>query len=210
MTYGTTSATPGQLSEINSAFCRAMPKAIAPFDPKEIIAGVQKNGEQLEQYMQRMLTAFLAKCGEKSATTSPIAFKHDMRKEEGWTHFESEEVGFIPEINFNSLGRLELVPFLKKGEKDIGGEELVARARGELKANLGQRHVEYLLDNQHLIPEKFKGYFLVFPGTIWQRRDDHLRVVPCLGWEGSYEWCLNFRWLEGRYHSRSRLVRLGK
>jgi len=119
---------------------------------------------------------------------------------EGWTLLE--DVEGPAEI---SAGNLELVPFLKEGERYIEGEELVRRARGELRANLGQRHAEYLLEHQEEIPEEFRKYYLAFPGTVWRDRDG-VRYVACLYWRGR-RWYPDFYWLARVFASRAGLVR---
>lgn len=124
-------------------------------------------------------------------------FKRDMRKE-GWELLE--DVDFTP-IN---PAKLELVSFIKNNESSIGGEEMVRRGR-ELRANLGQRHAEFLLERQAEIPKEFRKYYIVFTGTIW-RSPDGRRSVACLYWRGE-RWILFFPWLGLGWRSSGRLAR---
>lgn len=124
---------------------------------------------------------------------------NDKRKD-GWELIE--DVDFTP----FDISKMELVPFLKAGENSINGEEMVRRARTELRANLGQRHAEHLLEHQDKIPEEFRKFYITFTGTVW-RRPDGLRRVACLYWYGG-RWSLDFRWLGNDWHSFDRLPRL--
>lgn len=94
--------------------------------------------------------------------------------------------------------------FLNYDEKSITGSELEKRA-GKLGADLGQHTTEWLLDHQNEIPEEWRRYYFVFPGSVWQDSDGGRRV-PYLGWYGD-RWCLDFGWLVSIFDSPDRLVR---
>jgi len=127
-------------------------------------------------------------------------FKNDKRGE-GWTLLQ--DVGFNPIDPVN----LELVSFLKAGEqRGIFGEELARRAREELQANLGQRHAEYFLEHQDRIPEEFRKYTLLFPGTIW-RDLKGVKHIAMMNWTETYGWSLNILVLGYCEESYHRLVR---
>lgn len=128
--------------------------------------------------------------------TDQAVFQHDMTKE-AWELVEDVEGTQYPH-------QLELAPFLLKGESYIKGEELVERAK-KMQANLGQRQAEYLLDHQDKIPEEWRQYYLVFPGTTWRGRGG-FRSVPYLRWDGE-RWCLGFAWLGSVFDSGDRLLR---
>lgn len=98
---------------------------------------------------------------------------------------------------------LELVEFLEKGENSIGGEVLVRRAK-QKNVLLGQRHAEALLENQGTIPQKWRKYYLVFPGSVLQDSTGH-RIVPIICWGGGC-WYLDFLWLKRIFSSDARLV----
>jgi hypothetical protein len=125
-------------------------------------------------------------------------FKYDKR-ENGWTLLEDIEFSPIKPTE------LEFVSFQKPGESYINGEEMVRRARTELRANLGQRHAEYLLKHQQEIPVEFRKCYLVFTGTVWRSLDGN-RSIACLDW-CSGQWALDFYRLGGDWSSRGRLVR---
>lgn len=129
-----------------------------------------------------------------------VFFQRDLRKEEGWELLEGQD-----EPEPIVVSRFELVPFLKDGEPYIGGEELVRRAREELRANFGQRQAEHFLAHQGQIPEEFRKYYLVFTRTVWRVRDGR-RSVPCLCWGGG-QWVLRFYWLDRSFDDDYRLVR---
>lgn len=121
-------------------------------------------------------------------------FLRDMAKERGW--ILQEEGPEHPEGL--TVADLKLREFLEYGEKSITGETLQKRAQ-KLNANFGQHTAEYLLEHQTEIPEEWRKFYLVFPGTVWWAyRGD--RDVTCLRWR-VYEWHLIFFWLDARRFS---------
>jgi hypothetical protein len=129
-------------------------------------------------------------------------FALDKRKQ-GWKL--NEDVGFEPKVT--AVTEFELVEYLKKGETFITGDELVRRAKAELAANLGQRHLEWLLDHTEDIPYWWKKFYIVAPGTKWFR-PDHFRVIPGLTWMGNH-WDISFDWVgAGHWFEQSRLLRI--
>lgn len=99
---------------------------------------------------------------------------------------------------------------LLKSNESISGylqsKVLIQRAE-ELNANLGQHHAEYLLDHQELIPKEWKGYSLVFPGTVWKNQA-YSEFVPCLEYGGG-GWYLEFSQTTNEWDpSRSYFVRI--
>lgn len=126
------------------------------------------------------------------------AFVYDKAKD-GWTLIENTP------RRITSVRDLELVPFLKKGESYVNGEEMVRRARVEFDANYGQEDAEYVLEHEAEIPEEFRSYYLVFSGTVWQ--DSHGdRDVQYLHWRGR-RWYLYWRLLGNDWDSSDCLVR---
>lgn len=77
---------------------------------------------------------------------------------------------------------LELVSFLKKGEKSVDGEEMRKRAVS-LKANSGLDDAKYILDHQADIPVEFRKKYLMFPGTLF----DCLHVTSLFWHEGEWK-----------------------
>lgn len=127
-------------------------------------------------------------------------FKRDMRKESGWT---LEKEGPAYPASIVKPTDLELVAFVYYGEQSVVGAELERRAT-KLGADLGQHTAEWLLDHKDEIPEEWRRYYLVFPGSVWQ---DSLgrRRVPDLCWGGA-RWYLYFPRLGPRFPSGGRLV----
>ena len=140
-----------------------------------------------------------------------MAFKRFLRKEEPWPKFVYDRTRdgweLLEDVGFTSIdpGKLELVQFLEQGETIIVGTEMARRAK-ELRANLGQRHAEFLLEHQAKIPKEFRKYYLVFTGTKWRGPDGRLGVAY-LYWRGG-QWVLYFGWLESDWSSVGRLPRL--
>ena len=177
---GTASMTTGQFREFAGAVLRSLPDNLDPTAAQ----GWIENQEGLRKVLHEAL--------------SPAGFKYD-KQEDGWELLE--------DIRFSPIdpAELELVSFLKPGESFINGDEMVRRARTELRANLGQRHAEYLMEHQKEIPVEFREYYLVFTGTVWCRSGGNRRVA-CLRWGGP-RWVLHFHWLENDWGSYGRLVR---
>lgn len=124
-------------------------------------------------------------------------FKRDMRKEAGW-----ELVEDVREPAEIAIGDLRLATFLNHDEQYVTGDTMRERAKN-IGANLGQRHAEHFLDHQEEIPESYRPYWLIFPGTVWRGRDGAL-LVPCLHWDGG-RWLLSFDWLGHRFRSHGRV-----
>lgn len=98
-----------------------------------------------------------------------------------------------------------LAEFLECGEKFVSGEVMRERAK---KHNwvLGEVHARALLDAQDRIPEDWRLFYLVFPGTIWRCPEGRFRV-RYLYW-GGRRWGLDWVWLERSWYRGVRLVRL--
>ncbi|KPJ73057.1 hypothetical protein AMJ48_02330 [Parcubacteria bacterium DG_74_1] len=100
------------------------------------------------------------------------SFRHDNRKN-GWKLIEDASEMIPLPVNQLALN------FFLSGEEDcISGEEVIKCAK-EMQVNFGQRQAEYLLKHQEEIPEDWRQYYLLFPGTIWRTRRGFL-AIPCL------------------------------
>lgn len=169
----------GQLAELGAKILRQLPH----------IPGLSETAQgwiENELALRNALTSVLVPSN---------SFKYDKAKE-GWTLLEdvpSSTLPFTPDF----------VKFLKSGESSVNGNVMRQRAK-ELNANLGQRDLEWLLGNPHLIPESERGHYLVATGTVW-RGSGGLRGVPCLGW-GGVGWSLHFYWLGFDWDGIVRLV----
>lgn len=103
---------------------------------------------------------------------------------------------------------LELAEFLRDGESYVKGEIMLLRAT-ELGQMAGQRHAERMLGLVSKIPESWRDFVLVFPGTVWQGQNGNRTLVPYLYW---YGFKLHLRWigLDNDWLRNNRLVRLSK
>ncbi|MEK7537295.1 MAG: hypothetical protein AAB584_02540 [Patescibacteria group bacterium] len=63
---------------------------------------------------------------------------------------------------------LELSEFLKQGEDSVKGKVMRERAKKSGPMMLGERHARALFEKQERIPEAWRKFYLVFPGTVWR------------------------------------------
>lgn len=101
------------------------------------------------------------------------------------------------------IANLQFACFLKGVETSIGGETLRWRAK-ELGGDLGLADAKHLLNHQDEIPEEWRGYFIVFPGTVLSEPGGR-RLVPIMFWLGD-RWHLYFLWLFNEWVGRDRLI----
>lgn len=203
----TRAKTAGQLIQWGGHLTSELPEATsdeqqALLGDAEVVAAVKKAGltilgPALARLRGEAVEPAMVSSDLLESPTSP--FKFDKTKN-GWKLLED-----VKEPEIIEATKLELVPFLKEGESFVGGEEMVRRARGELRANLGQRHAEELLEHQDQIPVEWRGFYLVFPGTVWRLPDGRRRVAG-LGWSGGH-WGLGLDYLVMDWDSYARLVR---
>jgi len=99
---------------------------------------------------------------------------------------------------------LDLVEFVKPDEHWVRGAVMVQRAK-EFGAALGQHHAEALVENQHIIPEEWREFYIIFPGTVWRTPHDNCSI-PFIFWYAG-RWYLSFSWIVHDWHSDARLVR---
>jgi len=130
-------------------------------------------------------------------------FKYDRTKEGG--------LGLIelgPELDPDKPFIPDIVECLKSGKPDVNGDVIKQKVK-ELGVCLGQRHAEYLLDHQELIPTEWRSMCLVFPGTVWEDLYYGFSDIPVLRWYDRYnEWRLGFSWLGPGWNSSTRLVKI--
>jgi hypothetical protein len=137
--------------------------------------------------------------GRFDGVSISVPFFVNDKTKDGWTLLENTPRRII------FMSSFEFIPFLKKTENSINGEEMVRRARVELDANYGQEDAEWLFEQQGGIPVRFQQYCLVFTGTIWRSAGGD-RFVSCLRWLDG-RWALDFGWLNVGWGSHDRLVR---
>lgn len=168
----------GQLSEIKRQL--RQPSGY-PFDLERLKSGLQVLIEG----------RFFGVCGS-------FADDYDMWTD-GWVLLKNS-----PRRLTSSSPYLELVPFLRDGEKKIGGDEMMRRARLKL-ANYGQEDAEFLLKDPGQIPMDFRPFCLVFPGTVWLDSDGNREFasLDCFGGR----WRLHFILEYGLDFDQHRLIR---
>jgi hypothetical protein len=88
----------------------------------------------------------------------------------------------------------KIKPYLSKSQKKgvIGGHDLRKELQGKpvYNANL----LDYYLAHPELIPDKWKGKYIFFWGTIYRSSAGDL-YVRCLYWDGS-QWDWHYNWLD--------------
>src|SRR3972149_8082029 len=124
--------------------------------------------------------------------------KYDKTKSDGWK--------LLSNIT-SPITKFELVSVLREEENSVPGGEFLKRAKKD-NLDLGQNVAEYLVEHQDEIPQEWKDYCLVFPGTVWQDSYGN-RYVPYLRWSGE-RGALGFLWLVRDWRSYDRLLRAVK
>jgi len=71
--------------------------------------------------------------------------------------------------------------------------------------NAGQKHAESLIQQPSLIPKDWKGFHLVFAGTV--RRRGECKGISTIHWFGPRGWHLNWSWGKLPIGSNVRYVR---
>lgn len=135
---------------------------------------------------------------DKVVLSAPTGFVYDKRKD-GWKLLADVPLGGEP--------TLELAEFLRDGESYVSGEIMLARAM-ELGQMAGQSHAERMLVLASKIPESWRAFVPVFPGTVWRDQDGD-RFVPYFYRYGG-RWFLLWHCLDGGWGRDDRLVRLSK
>lgn len=126
------------------------------------------------------------------------------KRSEGWELLE--------DTNLQGDPILELLEFLEDGETFVISDIMFDRAIKFGKNRAGQQHAERLLTQQHEIPEEWRKFDLVFPGTKWCHSSEVSQIVPVLIWDVNvwYRdvnlWHLHFSSLDHLWSSRARLV----
>ncbi len=128
-------------------------------------------------------------------------FKRDIYKEKNWDYPDHRILEASCMINPDDL---ELVPLLNYGEQNVRGNELERRAK-ILGADLCQHTAEWLLEHQEVISEEWRGFYFIFPGSVW-RDSFGGSNIPYIGWGGG-RWYLGFALLDGGFNSHIRLLR---
>lgn len=114
--------------------------------------------------------------------TAPL--QYELRK---FRYTLVKEVSYLEPLT--SVANLCLVEVLAKNEIWIDGTELMQRMVWYQK-RLGQRHLEWLIEQPDELPEEFNNFFILFPGTIRadQNSIPHIPYLNCYGGDRSVGW----------------------
>ena len=179
-----------QFVEFSSAVLRSLPRDMDPTTTQSWITN------------QRVLADILRKALVPDSVSVAIQVSAVVLQPpyEGWELVDNDP---------NPVGtlELELSEFLEPGEKYVEGDVMRDRAK-KSGLMLGEQHARALLEQQECIPEAWRKFYLVFPGTVWRGRGGGLSV-PYLYWYGG-RWDLGFGWLGGGWVSGGRFVSLRK
>jgi len=113
---------------------------------------------------------------------------------DGWSVEEHIKGGQLVEWD---LSQIKLWLSQEQQDGTIVGNELRKQLKNQPVQNASV--LDYLLkkENQHLIPESWKGKAAFFWGTIYRDSDGNL-VVRCVDWYGG-EWHWDYDWLDGHW-----------
>lgn len=115
------------------------------------------------------------------------------------------EVDSLSELCINNR-IYQLIDFLQEGECCLPSEEMLDRARN-LKANIGQKDGEFLLENEYQIPDSFKGSVIFcFPDWTCPECSEMYFLIYFRKSEG--KWIKKVVWKDACCGSKCRLVRL--
>jgi hypothetical protein len=117
----------------------------------------------------------------------------------GWTLIRNDgNVPLLPVVD------LCLVPFVSLSEEYVTWDAMLKRAH-DAGAVSTIANAEAVLGASDLIPGSWRGYRILFPGTIWSSRTRHLHC-PCLAW-GDDGWGLELSWFLFDFHHVDRFIR---
>ena len=191
------------MAEVPTWFTGFVADVIAQL-PRDIDEPTAMRWMQDPQGLERALRNALA--GEGMAAEAPGsapgpqvggALKND-KTEMGWQLIED-----VVEPMAISFDILEANQILEDG-MDLLGDEMVEYVEKLDAPKLGQRHAEFLVEHQDLIPEELRRNSLVFLGTVWLGTEGN-HHVPCLSYYQGV-WELTFGILEGGVESRDLMV----
>ena len=166
-----------------------------PRDIDEATArGLTESPESLEEALRGLLSA--VESGGSIDTNAPL---QNDKSSEGWKLLKDQS-----EPAQISADSIELVIFIEEGQPDLIGEDMVEHVLA-IESKLGQRHAEYLIDNQQAIPEEFRRYSVIFPGTLWTDSVGN-HYVPYIRYRQE-NWTIDFGIVEGGVDDRDRYVR---
>jgi hypothetical protein len=175
-----------QILRVVTTLVDNLPEEIEDLDPKVaqmIIEGRATSGREFMRFLKNGARIHVVGNHTIDCFADPFVPK-------GWSVEEHRRTGDF--VWDPSKVALYLSDSQKNG-KVIEG----AKLREELKDKsvLSANVLDYLLAHSELIPEKWKGKYVFFWGTIY-RDSDGLLHVRCLGWGGG-RWDWRCSWLDG-------------
>jgi hypothetical protein len=127
-------------------------------------------------------------------------FDADLRRY-GWNLIDDE--GDVPLLPAPDLC---LVAFVNCSEEYVTWDEMLKRAR-QARAVSTIANAELLLLAPLAIPEGWRTYRILFPGTVWRSRTRQLHC-PGLTWSND-AWQLELVWFLFDFHATDRFIRPG-
>lgn len=192
-----TACTVGQLGEIGGNVIRALPNAVKLLQeqgilfPKKVVAYSQE-GERLSCALAVVFKMMYDGNADIAALLGTYYIDCDAEPfvPNGWEVEEHQKGGRLLWDALAQADCLYLSAAQKNGDS-IEGNKLRKELAGKpvLSANV----LDYLLANQHLIPEEWKDKAVFFWGTVYRGSGGGL-YVRYLYWDGD-RWDWNYHWL---------------
>ena len=130
-----------------------------------------------------------------TVTLMPLTGFVNDKSQDGWKLIEDTPIEGNPE--------LELTELLKEGESPIQTNAVFDRTKN-IDNLAGQQHAERLMAQLNTIPEEWRKFDLLFPGTKWHSFAGPL-FIPWIEWHRQ-KWCLCW-FRSNKWNSKSRIVR---
>ncbi len=105
------------------------------------------------------------------------------------------------------ISEISLSEFVHQFEEYATWDVMLKRAE-TISALFPQQQAELLLKEQAVIPESWRTFNIVFPGTIWKSVTGELHC-PFLRWNGE-AWCFDFYWFAYDFHHNDRFITKAK
>ena len=166
--------------------------------PRDIDESTARGLTESPDTLEEALRGLLGNIESGGSIDANAPFQND-KLTDGWELLEDQS-----EPTQISGETIELALFIEEGEPDLIGEDMVDHVLA-ITSKLGQRHAEYLIDHQGAIPEEFKRYSVIFPGTVWMDKVGN-HYVPYIKYRQE-EWSIDFGIVEGGVDDRDRYVR---
>lgn len=201
----------GQYNEVHVALTRALPKALATFDPKALIKAVQQ-GENVEQVLQELFTTLLNGSTKNfgaflvSSHVVPINRKRNVSEMVKLGNYDWKDEA-VNQKNFphdRKAGKVETEVHLIQFPQDMESDDVVQAldAMGMRPADNAE-----LLSIGIFFSDLQRQGPIVALGSVATVSGD--QCVPCLGGDGSDRFLRLGRW-DGRWGAYSRFAAVRK